>query len=64
MRLALPGWGRPRRASLVGRLIWLAAAWSLVVLAVTLASLTFIFYASSLGRFDDGLKDIADGLYA
>lgn len=55
---------RPRRASLVGRLIWLAAAWSLVVLAVTLAFLTFIFYASSLERFDDGLKDIADGLYA
>jgi signal transduction histidine kinase len=61
-------WPRPRsgrrRASLVGRLIWLAAAWSLVVLAVTLAFLTFIFYASSLSRFDDGLIDIADGLYA
>ena len=55
---------RRRRASLVGRLIWLAAAWSLVVLAVSLAALTFIFYASSLSRFDSGLKDIADGLYA
>ena len=55
---------RPRRASLVGRLIWLAAAWSLVVLAVTLAALTFIFYAASVSRFDAGLKDVADGLYA
>jgi signal transduction histidine kinase len=62
--LPRPGLGRPRRSSLVGRLIWLAAAWSLVVLAVTLASLTFIFYASSLSRFDDGLRDIAEGLYA
>ena len=53
-----------RRGSLVGRLIWLATAWGLVVLAVTLASLTFIFYASSLNRFDDGLKDLIDGLYA
>ena len=55
---------RARRASLVGRLIWLAAAWSLVVLAVTLAALTFIFSASSLSRFDSGLRDIAEGLYA
>ena len=55
---------RSRRASLVGRLIWLAAAWSLVVLAISLAALTFIFYASSLSRFDAGLKDVADGLYA
>ena len=61
MRLPFKG---PGRQSLVGRLIWLAAAWSLVVLAVTLSLLTFIFYASSLNRFDDGLKDIADGLYA
>jgi len=61
-RLRRPGSRRP--PSLVGRLIWLAAAWSLVVLAVTLAFLTFIFYASSLSRFDAGLKDMADGLYA
>ncbi len=64
MRLPRPRRGRPRRSSLVGRLVWLAAAWGLVVLAVTLASLTFIFYASSLDRFDDGLREIADGLYA
>ena len=50
--------------SLVGRLIWLAAAWSLVVLAVTLSFLTLIFYASSLSSFDAGLKDMTDNLYA
>ena len=64
MRLPRPPWASPRRSSLVGRLIWLAAAWSLLVLAVTLTLLTSIFYASSLNRFDDGLKEIADGLYA
>ena len=64
MKLPFKTGKRRKRASLVGRLIWLAAAWSLVVLAVTLSLLTFIFYASSLARFDDGLKDIADGLYA
>ncbi len=53
-----------RRASLVGRLIWLAVAWGVVVLAVTLSFLTFIFYASSITRFDGTLKDMADGLYA
>ena len=57
-----PPSGRP--PSLVGRLVWLAAAWSLVVLAVTLTFLTLIFYASSLSSFDAGLKDMADGLYA
>lgn len=54
----------PGRGSLVGRLIWLAAAWGVGVMVVTLAALTFFFYASSLSRFDEGLKDIADGLYA
>ena len=58
-RRFLPGGG-----SLVGRLIWLAAAWGVGVMVVTLAALTFYFYASSLSRFDEGLKDIADGLYA
>lgn len=53
----------PNGGSLVGRLIWLAAAWSLGVLVVTLAALTFFFYASSLGRFDEGLSDVADTLY-
>ena len=64
MRLPRLGLGRPSRSSLVGRLIWLAAAWGLLVLAITLAFLTFIFYASSLSRFDDGLKEVADSLYA
>jgi signal transduction histidine kinase len=58
-RRFLPGGG-----SLVGRLIWLAAAWGVGVMVVTLAALTFFFYASTLSRFDEGLKDIADGLYA
>ncbi len=66
--MKLPPLGRSNlrqgRASLVRRLIWLAAAWSLVVLAVTLSSLTLIFYAASLSRFDAALKDMADGLYA
>ena len=62
MKLPRPGWGRG--SSLVGRLVWLAAAWSLVVLAVTLTLLTSIFYASSLNRFDEGLKETAEGLYA
>ena len=64
MKLPRPRAGRRGRASLVGRLVWLAATWSLVVLAVTLSSLTLIFYMSSLNRFDAGLKDMAEGLYA
>ena len=62
LRLRRPQDRRP--PSLVGRLVWLAAGWSLVVLAVTLTFLTLIFYASSLGRFDAGLKDMTDNLYA
>ena len=64
MRLPRLGLGLPSRSSLVGRLTWLAAAWGLLVLAITLAFLTLIFYASSLSRFDDGLKEVADSLYA
>ena len=64
MKLLFKAMRRRRRASLVGRLVWLAAAWSLVVLAVTLSLLTFIFYAASLTRFDGGLKDMVDSLYA
>jgi signal transduction histidine kinase len=64
VKLPLRRLGRGRPPSLVRRLVWLAAAWSLVVLAVTLTFLTLIFYASSLSSFDAGLKDMADGLYA
>ncbi len=52
------------RNSLVGRLIWLAAGWSLAVLAVTCIALTTFFYTSAINRFDQGLKDAADGLLA
>jgi signal transduction histidine kinase len=50
--------------SLVGRLIWLAAGWSLVVLLVTGLALTAFFNQASLSRFDQGLRDVADGLFA
>ncbi len=59
VRLRAPGGG-----SLVGRLIWLAAGWSLAVLAITCVSLTAIFYAAAISRFDASLKDVADGLLA
>lgn len=54
----------PQGGSLVGRLIWLAAVWSVGVLVVTLAALTFFFSSSSIGRFDEGLKEMTDSLYA
>jgi signal transduction histidine kinase len=50
--------------SLVGRLIWLAAGWSLLVLLVTGLALTAFFNQAALSRFDQGLRDVADGLYA
>jgi len=50
--------------SLVGRLIWLAAGWSVGVLAIICVALTAIFYAAAISRFDMSLKDVADGLLA
>jgi signal transduction histidine kinase len=55
---------RLRRPSLVRRLIWLAAIWSLLVLVVAGVALTAFFQSSSIGRFDQGLSDVIDGLYA
>ena len=52
------------RNSLVGRLIWLAAGWSIAVLAVTCVAATAFFYTAAISRFDDSLKDMADGLLA
>ena len=52
------------RNSLVGRLIWLAAGWSLAVLAVTCIALTAFFYTAAISRFDESLKEVADGLFA
>ena len=59
VKLRLPG-----GASLVGRLIWLAAGWSVAVMAITCVALTAIFYAAAISRFDSSLKDVADGLLA
>ncbi len=50
--------------SLVGRLIWLAAGWSLALLAVTCLALTGIFYAAAISRFDQSQADTADSLLA
>jgi signal transduction histidine kinase len=52
------------RNSLVGRLIWLAAGWSVAVLAVTCVAATALFYSAAISEFDQGLKDMADGLLA
>jgi signal transduction histidine kinase len=50
--------------SLVGRLIILAAGWSLLVLLATGLALTAFFNQAALSRFDQGLRDTVDGLYA
>lgn len=61
--------GGPRPAtargpSLVGRLVVLAAAWSLVVLAVAGVSLSLYFVHTATVRFDDELSETVDGLVA
>ncbi|HRD28967.1 MAG TPA: sensor histidine kinase [Caulobacter sp.] len=57
----MPGMGR---RSLVGRLVLLAAGWSLAVLIVTGLSLTAFFQQAALSRFDLGLVDLIEGLNA
>ncbi len=52
------------RPSLVRRLIWLAAIWSLVVLALAGVALTAFFQRAAISRFDQSLFEITDGLYA
>lgn len=52
------------RRSLVGRLVLLAAGWSLAVLIVTGLSLTAFFQQAALSRFDLGLVDLIEGLNA
>lgn len=52
------------RRSLVGRLVLLAAGWSLAVLIVTGLSLTAFFQQAALSRFDLGLADLVEGLNA
>lgn len=53
----------PRR-SLVGRLVWLAAGWSLLALLVTAAALSTFFERAATSRFDQELSQRLDGLYA
>jgi signal transduction histidine kinase len=52
------------RRSLVGRLVWLATAWSLMVLVGMGLALTAVFNDAAISRFDDDLFDVANGLYA
>ena len=53
-----------RRPSLALRLVLLAGIWSVVILVVTGVFLTALFHEESVSRFDDGLFDVANGLYA
>jgi signal transduction histidine kinase len=50
--------------SLVGRLVLLASIWSLALLIAAGVALTASFNASTLERFDQGLSEDADDLYA
>lgn len=61
MKLKLPDFRRP---SLALRLVLLAGIWSVVILVVTGVLLTALFHEESVSRFDDGLLDVANGLYA
>lgn len=60
-RPRLPGLSR---RSLVGRLVLLAAGWSVIVLIVTGVALTAFFQQAALRRFDLGLVDLTQGLNA
>ena len=48
--------------SLVGRLIWLAAGWSLALLILTSAGLTAVFYWTAIREFDQSLSEDIDTL--
>ena len=52
------------RRSLVGRLVALAAVWSLMILAGMGLALTAFFHQAAISRFDQDLTDMANGLYA
>ncbi len=53
-----------RAPSLVRRLVILAAAWSLAVLAVAGVALSLFFSQAVMARFDDGLEETVNGLVA
>lgn len=59
-----PGLPGLTRRSLVGRLVLLAAGWSVIVLIVTGVALTAFFQQAALRRFDLGLVDLTQGLGA
>ena len=51
----------PRRPpSLVRRLIWLAAVWSLLVMLGAGVALTAFFQRAALSRFDQSLYELTD----
>ena len=52
------------RDSLVGRLVWLAAAWSLAVLLAAGIALTAFFHQAVQARFDQSLAEVIDNLFA
>jgi signal transduction histidine kinase len=52
------------RGSLVQRLVLLASVWSVLVLLLTGVALTTFFRQSALSRFDAGLADTVDAIYA
>ena len=67
MKLLPPGAGAlPTldRRSLVGRLVSLAAIWSLLLLVGMGVALTLFFDHAAVSRFDTDLADLANGLYA
>jgi len=59
-----PGRAEPRRPSLVGRLVVLAVAWSLAVLAAAALIAAAMFNQAATARFDDGLAELVDNLVA
>jgi len=52
------------RGSLVGRLVWLAAGWSLALLILTGVSLSVVFYWSAQSEFDQSLSEDIDTLFS
>jgi signal transduction histidine kinase len=60
---AHPGRNFDRR-SLVGRLVWLAAVWSMIVLVGMGIALTAVFNQAAISRFDDDVTDLAKTVYA
>ncbi len=65
MKLVLPWRARPpKHPSLVGRLVVLAAAWSLAVLAAAALAAAAFFNQAATARFDDGLSELVDNLLA